>query len=172
MQRVISDLPQCGSLTSLYLRYDRRIAYLGYTVRHRVLGMPPPYTPTPFFLEHLADVLSTRAPTPLPLLESLSLVFDSPTAWLVGFEAAFARLAKVLVGTDDSSDVRGASLKQYPRFSHLHVRTSFLSTVMLISGDAGMEEQRRRQEMERVDLVLPMLECFVRAGVLVEVTCD
>lgn len=129
MQRVISDLPHCSSLTSLYLRYDRRIAYLGNTVRQRVLGTPQPYTPTPFFIEHLADVLSAGGPTPLPLLETLSLVFDSPTGWLVGFEAVFARLAKVLVGTtdDESKGARGETVPAFrpsacahvvPRYSH------------------------------------------------------
>ncbi|EIW58856.1 uncharacterized protein TRAVEDRAFT_20734 [Trametes versicolor FP-101664 SS1] len=172
---VQGHLPRCSSLTSLYLRYDRRIAYLGNTVRQRVLGTPQPYTPTPFFIEHLADVLSAGGPTPLPLLETLSLVFDSPTGWLVGFEAAFARLAKVLVGTtdDESKGARGETVaRRYPRFAHLHVRTSFLGTVMLMLGEVGMEEQRGRQEAERVDLVLPMLARFVRAGVHVEITCD
>ncbi|OJT12913.1 hypothetical protein TRAPUB_10544 [Trametes pubescens] len=173
---IMSNLPRCGSLRSLYLQYDRRMPYISCMVREKAFGIPQPFTPTPFFLEHLADVLSAQGPAPLPFLESISLRFDGPASWLVGFEAAFARLADALVG--NTMSVKGArratEARRYPRFSHLRVRTSCLNMLKLISrdGEAGIEERRARQEAERVGLVLPMLANFVQAGVQVEVTCD
>ncbi|EIW58860.1 uncharacterized protein TRAVEDRAFT_48002 [Trametes versicolor FP-101664 SS1] len=176
VERVISGLRRCGSLRSLHLQYDRRMPYLGSLLREKAFGTPQPFTPTPFFLEHLADVLSTPGPAPLPLLESILLVFYGPNSWLVGFEAAFARLADALVGdADGSTRARGVTeARRYPRFSYLHVHTSFLGMLKMVSreGDPKVQEQRERQEAERVGLVVPMLAKFVRAGVRVEVTCD
>lgn len=150
--------------------------YLGSLLREKAFGTPQPYTPTPFFLEHLADVLSAPGPAPLPFLESILLVFYGPNAWLVGFEAAFARLADALVGDADGlTRARGVTeARRYPRFSYLHVHTSFLGMLKMVSreGDPVVQEQRERQEAERVGLVVPMLAKFVQAGVRVEVTCD
>ncbi|OJT04262.1 hypothetical protein TRAPUB_4996 [Trametes pubescens] len=172
VESIMSSLPRCGALQSLSLHYDCRQAYMA-----RMFPTPQPSTPpaTSFFLERLADVLSTApGAAPLPLIESISLMFYSPIAWLSGFETAFARLAEALVGDADGSTGagQGTGARRYPRFSHLHVRISIIELVRILLGDKGVEEERRRQEVERVDLVLPMLAGFVRAGVDVEVVCD
>lgn len=176
VKRIMSDLPRCDALRSLSLHYDRRLAYMtGVFPAGASRTSQPSHTPAPFFLERLADVLSTPGAAPLPLLESISLVFYSPISWLSGFEAAFARLAETLVGDADGSIVgagRGTGARRYPRFSHLHVRISILEIVGILFGDKGMEEERRQQEVERVNFVLPMLTGFVQAGVDVEVVCD
>lgn len=171
----MSGLPRCSALRSLYLRYDCRSAHLGHAAREDAAGTPQPHsTPTPFFLDRLADVLSAPGPAPLPLLEKLTLIIESPAAWLVGSETVFARLADALIGDAEGSQGAqgGASReKRYLRFSHLRVRTSCLPLVKGIFGDAGVEEERKRQEADRVGLIVPMLARFVRAGVHVEVLC-
>ncbi|KAL1942973.1 hypothetical protein VTO73DRAFT_4644 [Trametes versicolor] len=175
VERVMSGLSRCSALRSLYLRYDCRSAHLGHAAREQAARTPLPHsTPTPFFLDRLADVLSTPGPAPLPLLEKLTLIIESPAAWIVGSETVFARLADALIGDAEGSQSAqgGASReKRYPRFSHLRVRTSCLPLVKVILGDAGVEEERERQEADRVRLIVPMLARFVQAGVHVEVVC-
>lgn len=172
----MSGLPRCSALRSLYLRYDCRSAHLGHAAREHAAGTPQPHSmPTPFFLDRLADVLSAPGPVPLPLLEKLTLIIESPAAWLVGSETVFARLADALIGdAEGSQGAQGGAgrEKRYPRFSHLRVRTSCLPLVKVILGDAGVEEERKRQEADRVGLIVPMLARFVRAGVHVEVLCS
>lgn len=174
MWSVISGLPRCSALRSLHLEYDRRIAFLLSAVQAKAFGTPLAYTPTPFFLELLADVLSAPGPTPLPLLETITLVFISPVSWLAGFEDAFSRLAEALVGDADGSggtlQPEGAA-RRYPRFSRLEVQIDSLETLSLCLGDEKRDEQPRKLEAERDSLVQPMLARFVRAGVQVEVTC-
>lgn len=175
VQRVISDLPRCASLRSLRLGYERTGAFmLGALIPSRA-GTSPSYTPTPFFLELLADVLSAPGPAPLPLLESLTLVFGGPPTWLIGFEEAFARLADVLVGDhDDAADTPDATARRYPRFSRLDVRTVSLKmlTPFFEAEESDMESHRDRLEAERLYIILPMFAGFVEAGVHVEVTCE
>lgn len=134
-------------------------------------GQPLAYRAKPFFLELLADVLSAPGPAPLPLLESLTLVFGGPPAWLFGFEAAFSRLAGVLTG--NSGDAQGTTARRYPQFSRLDVRTTSLKALGPFFEDAEMAALRYRQAADRVQLAqaLPMLASFVEAGVHVEVTC-
>ncbi|KAL1942938.1 hypothetical protein VTO73DRAFT_4609 [Trametes versicolor] len=169
IQRVLLELPRCSSLRSLRLGYERTGAFMLGALLPSRAGVSSGYTPTPFFLELLADVLSKPGPAPLPLLESLTLVFGGPPAWLVGFEAAFARLAGVLTGT--SGDAQGTAARRYPRFSRLDVRTTSLKALAPFFEDAEMAELRYRQAADRVHLALPMLAGFVGAGVHVEVTC-
>ncbi|OJT04272.1 hypothetical protein TRAPUB_5006 [Trametes pubescens] len=174
VQRVISDLPRCISLRSLRLGYERTGAFMLGALLPSEAGTSSGYTPTPFFLELLVDVLSASGPAPLPLLEELTLVFGGPPTWLAGFEAAFTRLADVLVG--DHGGAEGApgstTARRYPRFSRLDVRTISLSTLTPFFEDGDVEQHRGRLEMERLYMILPMLAGFVEAGVHVEVTCE
>lgn len=175
IQRVLSELPRCTSLRSLRLGYERTGAFMLEALLPSRAGTSSGYTPTPFFLELLADVLSKPGPAPLPLLESLTLAFGGPPAWLVGFEAAFARLADVLVGdhhdAEDTSD--GTTARRYSRFSRLDVRTVSLKTLApFFEDDSEMELYRDRLKAERLYVILPMLVGFVEAGVHVEVTCE
>lgn len=183
MQPVFSALPQCSSLTSLRLGYDsRNSAFYEYVSRDRDDGLATPRarTQTPCFLELLADVLSTPGPAPLPLLESLFIVLNSPAAWIAGFTPSFARLAEVLAGDagipGDAGEDRTA--RRFPRFDHLSLRVSFLTIIRQTlgtprPGDRYLEaDERERQKEVRMNVVLPMLSDFVEAGVHVEVSFD
>lgn len=183
MQPVISALPRCSSLTSLRLGYDsRNSAFYEYLTRDRDDGLATPRarTQTPCFLELLADVLSTPGPAPLPLLESLFIVLNSPAAWIAGFAPSFARLAEVLVGDAGSSGDawKGRMARRFPRFNHLSLRVSFLRIIRQSlgrprPGDRDLEaDERDRQKEVRINVVLPMLADFVEAGVHVEVLFD
>lgn len=169
LQRVVSGLPRCRSLRSLHLVYERTSAYTLWVLIPPTHGKPLAYRATPFFLELLADVLSAPGPAPLLLLESLTLVFGGPPGWLVGFEAAFARLAAALTGNWGGAE--GTAARRYPRFSRLEVQTTSLKALAPFFEDAEMAELRYRQAADRVQLALPMFASFVKAGVHVEVTC-
>lgn len=167
MQRVMTAISACSSLRSLCLRYDRWSHLLQFD--HNT---PPGYTPTPFFLDLLADTLSgVGAPSVARIpLEHLSLAFKSPPHWLVGFETAFDRLAEALVGDVDESTPAGR--RRDPQFAHLDVRIEHLNMLgSVLRGDEGIKERRTRQKAGK-DLILPMLERFVRTGVHVEIVCE
>ncbi|KAL1942937.1 hypothetical protein VTO73DRAFT_4608 [Trametes versicolor] len=168
MQRVMTAISACSSLRSLCLRYDRWSHLLQFD--H---DTPPDYTPTPFFLDLLADTLSGRVGAPgvaLIPLEDIALYFKSPPHWLIGFETAFDRLAEALVGDVDESAPAGR--RRYPRFAHLDVRMEHLNMLSsVLRGSEDIEEHRARQMVGK-DLIHPMLERFARAGVHVEVVCE
>ncbi|KAI0364812.1 hypothetical protein BV20DRAFT_1104849 [Pilatotrama ljubarskyi] len=173
IERVLSTLPQCGSLQSLCLQYDLFESFflVSYTNSDNMFPASPPI-PSPSFLDLFSDVLSAPGEHPLRCLERLSLVFISPPHWLADFHASFHKLAEALVDGLDDARSDGAEMRKFPRFSRLDVRMSILQTVQTLWGERGIGEYRARWDVVKRDLILPMLAPFARAGVAVEIVLE
>ncbi|KAL7280934.1 hypothetical protein ACG7TL_005883 [Trametes sanguinea] len=163
MSRLLSDLRRCSTLRSLRLDYDASIYVFNRRGRRRL-----PFRLPAHFIDALADMLNPCwfwcAPPPLPALERLQLVVHAPHDWLRGWKWAFARLADALVG-----DVHKAREKRrYPQFARLEVHSVILPYMAAggpLPGSAGKEEIELQRNARKEDLLLPMLDPFVKAGV-------
>ncbi|KAI0628190.1 hypothetical protein C8Q77DRAFT_1162360 [Trametes polyzona] len=172
IRRTLSALPRFHSLRFLCIEYNRLLPYIlgsiGASERDGGAHSHEISHPAPFFLEELASVLAGSDASSIPYLEELTLVFLSSPRWLLGFDHAFARLAHVLVPQPSKTRV-GAAVNRYPRFARLAVKTESLQVFGVFFGDARLEAERAKQAEDMDELVMPMLDCFVRAGVQVTV---